>query len=181
VPRNLSIRNILTEKQLAILGEVASASAQLESTAGFMIMIVLNFTTDDSDAVVGPMSLSTRLDVLKKVGLPRIRTKKRAKEFSKLIDHLKDCVTQRNIAIHGVWGPEGQMTISALMSIMAGHEKPKAVEAKNKNRTFKAAKLEQLAKDLDEGGTKLWDTAKATWLKSRLRDRKVKPAPIGDT
>jgi hypothetical protein len=175
MPRNVSIRNILTEKQLAILGEVACASAQLESTAGFMLMLVLQFNAVDHDAIVGPMTISTRLDVLKKVGLARIKSKKKAKEFSKLMDHLKDCVGQRNIAIHGLWGPEGEMKLGDLMMIMTGYQKPEAVEAKNKNRVFKAAKLEQLAKDLDEGGTKLWDIAKATWLKKRIKaDRKGK-------
>ena len=68
------------------------------------------------------------------------------------------------------------MKIGDLMMIMSGREKPKAVEAKNKNRVFKAAKLEQLANDFDEGGTKLWDIAKATWLKKRIKaDRKAKP------
>jgi hypothetical protein len=43
------------------------------------------------------------------------------------------------------------------------------VEAKNKNRVFKAANLEQLAEDLDEGGTKLWGIAKVTWLKESNR------------
>ena len=57
MPRNASIRNILTENQLAILGEVASASAQLESTIGFQIMLALQFTVEDSDAIVGPMNL----------------------------------------------------------------------------------------------------------------------------
>jgi len=132
-------------------------------------MIVLQFKEVDFDAIVGPMTLSTRLDVLKKVGLARIKSKKRAKEFSKLMDHLKDCVGQRNTAIHGLWGPEGQMKLGDLMMILTGYDKPKAVEAKNKNRVFKAAKLEQLAKDLDEGGTKLWDIAKATWLNKRIR------------
>jgi hypothetical protein len=176
MPKNFSIRNILTEKQLAVLGEVACASAQLESTTGFMLMLVLQFNAVDQDAIVGPMTISTRLDVLKKVGATRIKSKKRAKEFSKLMDHLKDCVGQRNIAIHGLWGPEGEMKLGDLMMIMTGQEKPKAVEAKNKNRVFKAAKLEQLANELDEGGTKLWDIAKATWLKKRIKaDRKAVP------
>ena len=176
MPKNMSIRNILTAEQLAILGEVACASAQLESTTGFMLMLVLQFNDVDQVAIVAPMTLTARLDILKKVGAPRIRSKKKAKEFVRLMDHLKDCVGQRNIAIHGLWGPEGEMSLGHLIMIMTGHEKPKAVEAKNKNRVFKAAKLGQLARDLDEGGTKLWDIAKSTWLKKRIAaDRKVKP------
>ena len=108
--------------------------------------------------------------------MQRIRSQKRLKEFKHLMGHLKDRVAQRNIAIHGVWVPEGDVPLGQLIAMMVGSEKPKDVEARNKNRVFKAAKLEQLAKDLDEGGTKLWDIAKATWLKKRLRaDRKVKP------
>jgi hypothetical protein len=176
MPRNTSIRYILTEKQLSILGEIASASAQLESTTGFMIMMVLNITVEDYEAIITPMNLSTRLEVMKKVGMQRIKRKKRAKEFKELMEHLKDCVIQRNTVIHGLWGPEGKMTLGQLMMVMTGHEKPGPVEAKNKNRVFKAVKLEQLAKDLDEGGTKLWDIARATWLKKKIaRDRKVKP------
>jgi hypothetical protein len=63
VPKNLSIRNILTEKHLAILGEIACASAQLESTTGFMLMLVLQFNEVDQDAIVGPTTISTRPDV----------------------------------------------------------------------------------------------------------------------
>ena len=156
---------ILNEKQFAALGEVAAESAELESTIGLMIMLVLKFTDADRDAIITPMNISIRLEVLKKVGLPRIRSKKRKKEFLDLSDRLKDLLGKRNIAIHGCWTPVGDLKLGELMAIMAGLSKPAAVEAKNKKGVFKAERLAQLAKELREGRSQLWAIAKATWIK----------------
>jgi hypothetical protein len=69
-------------------------------------MLVLQFNEVNQEAIVRPMNMSTRLDVLKKVELVRTNSqKKKAKELSKLMDHLKGCVGEWNIAIHGLWGP----------------------------------------------------------------------------
>lgn len=165
-----SIRNILSERQLAILGELAVASTHLEGTAGSQIALTLRLGEEDAETNITPMNLSTRLEALRKLGLARIKTKRRKEEFQKHIEHLKTLAVQRNTVIHGWWRPKGRMTLFDMMAIWAGRYKPHGVEARNKKRVFNAEKLEELAKELDEGAEKLFRIAVSSWLKNRYQE-----------
>jgi hypothetical protein len=172
----LTVRDFLNEKERAALGEVAAESAQLESTTETMLKIVLKLTDAEYDAIIGGKMFGAKLDILKEVGLCRLRGKKRKKhkqQFIVLMDHLKSLVGQRNIAIHGNWGPEGGFTLATLATLMDGTYVPRpaaAIHKKGKKTsTLKVARLEHLAAELNEGGSLLWDFAKVTWLKVGLR------------
>jgi hypothetical protein len=175
--RNAPIRNIFPEKYLVLLGEVALASAQLEYSVGSHISMLLNLSAVGCATLITQMTLFTRLDVLGKLGAEKIKGKKNLKEFKELIERLKQCATDRNTAIHGRWWPENDMTLAELMQMTQGTYKATGYQAKNKKQVLKATKLAKLAKDLDEGGTALWATAKSTWFKGRvdaLRRREVR-------
>jgi hypothetical protein len=62
------------------------------------------------------------------------------------------------------------MTLFDMMAIWAGRDKPDGVEARNKKRVFNAERLEELAKELDVGGEKLFRVAVSSWLKNRYRE-----------
>jgi hypothetical protein len=141
-----------------------------------MLKIVLKFTDDEFDAVFGQKMFRAKLEVLKEVGLSRLggkKRKKRRKQFTVLMDHLLSLAGQRNIAVHGMWAPEGGFTLATLSALLDGTYVQKPAQAFHKRgkktATLKAERLEQLAADLSEGGSLLWDFAKLTWLKTGLR------------
>jgi hypothetical protein len=165
------IRNLLSQEQLAALGEIAVASTELESSVGAQISMALNLKRDDYEVIVGPMSLSTRLEALRKLGLARIKGKKTKEKFQRHIEHLKTLVAHRNTVIHGWWRPMGKgLRLWDVMAYWSGRFKPPGVEVRNKKRSFDAAKLEQLANDIDAGNEMLFKIGTSSWLKGKYKE-----------
>lgn len=160
--------HLLSEQQLAALGRVAIASADLEFILNWMIAVVLKLPVEAHEAIVTPMSLSTKLEVFIKVGMPRIAGKKRKKEFSELGSHLKGLVVKRNIVIHGSWTLAGKVSLGDQFLLKATDipaRKDLYIEARNKNRAFNAENLQQLANELSAGQTQIWKIARGNWMR----------------
>jgi hypothetical protein len=56
------------------------------------------------------------------------------------------------------------------MAYWSGRFKPPGVEARNKKRRFDAAKLEQLASDIDAGSETLFKIGAASWFKGKYKE-----------
>jgi hypothetical protein len=157
-------KDILTKEQLAALGEIAVESAHLEGTVDRMIRVVLRIEPDEFDILIGSRMLGRKIDVLKTCGLVRLAGKKRKRRryrFTVLMDRIKQLISQRAIAIHGDWGPEGGISLGDLM---AGKWVPGTAEAKLKKSAMKSGELEKLADAFNEADIELWKFAGENWL-----------------
>jgi hypothetical protein len=120
------------------------------------------------------------LDVLKIIGLAKLRSKKRKKAFNDLMGRLTSLNGQRTIAVHGIWEPEGNNAMRWLMDIVQGKQLP-AAAAKHKKGILPAAKLETIARKLSDENTALWVFWRAVWFSptmarsNRRASRKVNP------
>jgi hypothetical protein len=56
------------------------------------------------------------------------------------------------------------------MAYWSGRFKPPGVEARNRKRSFDAAKLEQLANDIDAGNEMLFKMGTSSWLKGKYKE-----------
>lgn len=164
--KNVPITNLLSDKQLKALGEVAAYSAEVEAILGVILMIVLKLSLTQFEAVTEGLMLSKRLDLFAKVGAERL-TEEQSAEFAQLIGLIRDLVNKRNIAIHGTWGPgDEKIKLGDLMGMMMGTMPPEKVKAKNKKRSLSASELGQLAFDLNQAGSKLWRFTHKVWIKA---------------
>jgi hypothetical protein len=152
----------LTDAERAALGSVVAESANLESSVDFILLHLTNLTHTAYDAMMGGKMLGAKLDVLKAIGLAKLRSKKRKKTFNDLMGKLTSLNGQRTIAVHGIWGPEGHNALRWLVDIAQGKKLPAA--AKHKKGILQAAKLETLAKKLSEENSALWSYWRAVWF-----------------
>jgi hypothetical protein len=167
-------RLTLSNEQLAALGEIAAESAHLESAVDLMIQVVLKISPEEFDVLINNRMLGAKVDVLKTCGAIRLAGKKRKKrrnQFTALMDHIKFLISQRAIAIHGIWGPEGGMKLGDLVAFWAGAGSAGAAEAKHKKGAMKAAQLEKLAEQFNQAVSDLWAFARNNWLFRRVKKK----------
>ncbi len=159
-------RNILTTEQLAALGEIAVESAQLENTVELMIQVVLKIGPEEFEELIKGRMLGAKVDVLKVCGQAKLagkKQKKRRGRFTAIIDHIKFLISQRAIAIHGLWGPEGGK-LGDLIAMMSGQWEPGTAEAKHKKGAMKSAQVQKLADEFHQANSDLWKLIRDIWI-----------------
>jgi hypothetical protein len=170
----LSARNFLTDEELAALGLVVSGSAQLESTLDLLIQSLANLGDQQFEVLVGGRMIGNKLDILKGLGLLKLKSQKKQQAFTYLINSLSSLNAERNTVVHGRWGPEGGITISMLSALFQGKTLKKLGEATHKKGRgkvlkLKAQRLEELALRLDQGNHDLYGFWKDNWLKQSVK------------
>jgi|SRR6267142_5160817 len=165
-------RSLLTKEQLAALGAIVIESAEMESTVDFMINLLLEAVAEIIEELTRNKMLGANIDLLKTCGLAKINgknRKQRQQEFTRLMNHCKLLTSQRAIAIHGTWQPEGGMKLNDLMQMMMGKWERRDAEAKHKKGQMKAERLEALADDFNKIDEELRKFGKQNWLTPKIQ------------
>lgn len=160
------ITNLLSQQQLAALGEVAANSAELEWMLGFVLMWCLRLNGTQTRAIIGDAMLHRRITLLEVVGRENLPDRALKGEFGKLIKRMKELSSNRNTVIHGTWGAKGDhVSFEDSLDMQFGNKRPESIFADNpKNaRKYSAEELRQLADDLDSVRNDLWNFSKEQW------------------
>jgi hypothetical protein len=163
---NSKITHLLSQEQLAALGEVAANSAELEWMLGFVLMWCLRLNGTQTRAIIGDAMLHRRITLLEVVGDENLPDQAFKGELKKLIERMKDLSSNRNTVIHGTWGAKGaHVGFEDSLDMEFGNKRPESIFADNpKNaRKYSAEELRQLADDLDNVRNDLWNFAKEQW------------------
>jgi hypothetical protein len=163
------ITNLLSQDQLAALGEVAANSAELEWMLGFIVMWCLRLNGTQTRAIIGDALLGKRITVLETVGDENLPDQALKNEFKVIIERMKELSGNRNTVIHGTWGPKGtHIKFEDSLDMEFGTKAPENVIAENpKNaRKYSAEELRQLADDLHTVRIDLWDFARKHWWRT---------------
>jgi hypothetical protein len=170
---NSKITHLLSQEQLAALGEVAANSAELEWMLGFVLMWCLRLNGAQTRAIIGDAMLHRRITLLEVVGdesLPDLAVKG---ELKKLIERMKNLSSNRNTVIHGTWGAKGaHISFEDSLDMEFGNKRPESIFADNpKNaRKYSAEELRQLADDLDSVRNDLWNFSREQWWRKWTDD-----------
>ena len=166
----------MSVNKLASLGAVVAESAELEKTTDMIIASLLRLNDKQYEVILKSQQLAAKLKVLKELGAQKLTTKRNKKVFGDLIDRLTSFNSNRNVIVHGVWGPVGGYKLSWLAS---GRPKNIGIQAKDaKARTFNAEKLDDLATKLWTGRSELFHFWMKHWVMGRAR-KKVGKVIVG--
>jgi hypothetical protein len=155
----------LTDDERAALGSVVVESANLEATVDLVLLHLTNLTHTAYEVLMGGRMLGAKLDALRVIGLAKLRSKKRKKAFTAIMDNLAHLNSQRTIAVHGIWGPDegGGVALNQLLGFALG-KRPGQATASHRKGVLKAAKLGSLSKKLNEGNSALFAYWRTVWL-----------------
>lgn len=110
----------MTDKDLAALGSVVAESAHLESTLDLIILLITRMGESEYEVFMRGKMIGAKLEIVKELGVLKLRSKKRQRAWMQLIDGLKSLNSDRVIAVHGLWGPAGGYTRGNLMAASKG-------------------------------------------------------------
>jgi hypothetical protein len=153
---------------------VVSGSAQLEDTIDLLIQSLAKLREQQFEVLVGGKMIGNKLNILKDLGLLKLKSQKKQQAFTDLINNLSALNAERNTAVHGRWGPEGGMTFSMLASLLEGKALNKLGEATHKKGRgkvlkLKSQRLDDLALRIDQGCHDLYGFWKDNWLKQSVK------------
>jgi hypothetical protein len=163
----MQVRDFLSQQEMAAIGSVV-AESQLENNLDSGIRYLTKLSTDQYDIVVGTRMLGAKIVIFKELGLLKLKSKKKRKEFSLIMDRLAELNSERAIVVHGIWMPAGGVTADLVDGMFSGRLKRKdmppgmAIHKKGRARYFKfeSKHLETLAQELTDGIhdlAKFWD------------------------
>jgi hypothetical protein len=167
---NVQISNLLSQEQLAALGEIAANSAELEVMAGWVLMYILKVNHAQLNVILGEVPLTKRLVMLEELGGDALEEQALKDEFKNIVDSMRKSVQDRNTVIHGSWDAKGDhLSFEDSIDIYYGNKAPQSVFAenpKNKKRRYSAEDLRVLANALYESRIQLWDFSRENWWKA---------------
>lgn len=100
-------RRVLTDEQLASIGAVAVESTYCEYMVETVIWFLAGLDDEHGRAFTFGMPMHNRLELLRTLGLRRLKAQDEIDRFTAIVAELKEASTQRNTIIHGDWTTEG--------------------------------------------------------------------------
>jgi len=173
--KRMMTKDFLSQKEMAAIGSVVAESAQLEASLDWLILKLTKLSLAQYEIVVGSRMLGAKISLFKDLGLLKLKSKKRQKAFSKIMDKFSSLNAERVIVVHGLWRPAGGVTSAMLEEMMSGRLKAvdlppgEAIHRKGRGKFLKvqSQRLNDLAKGFTEGMhdlTKFWEPK---WYKER--------------
>lgn len=158
--------HLLTIEQRTAIGDVVTESAWIEYIAGVMIAHFAHLKPHAYEALVAGKMLGTKLDLLSELGTPQLKSTKLKKEFDALITRLKQLNSERSILVHGLWEPEGGLTLADLMRLKkVGKIEAVQRRAMKQSRKLKGDRLPGLVREMSRGSTDLFNFFTQRFLK----------------
>lgn len=148
-------QTVLTTEQLAAIGSIAVESAYLEDIVETLIYKLSGLTRKKGEIFLEKFMLDSKLNLLKELGMIKLKSKKRKLVLSELIGEIKQANSDRTLAIHGFWIP-GKITLA---SIAKGEleQDAKAVRSNSRRQgSLSAHKLADIAKRVSDGRYELF-------------------------
>jgi hypothetical protein len=169
--------SLLTVDQRAALGSLVAETTEMEGTVDVMIAIVTNLSTPQCAVLLEGRMISWKLEALKRLGLQKLKRKAQMKVFAHLVDSLSSLNSERNVAVHGLWQPQGGYTYALLAGITPVGPSVAALKRRNaKSSTLlKADRLEQLAKGVRETHSDFFRFCMEVFVHARVRARRARP------
>jgi len=172
--------SVLTQAQLAAIGEIAVESAYLDGMVDFLIAQILNISEEKYYVVSNGVMLGTKLDILRNLGLIRLRSKKRKLEWENIVSQVKHLNSQRTIAIHGYWQSKHGRKLSDLNKetwiLPSGEAQAVHKRGKKKPSILDAQNLQKLAYDIHDNRNKLMIFYANSWMKGSIRETFIRMA-----
>jgi hypothetical protein len=159
----------LSNEERATLGAVVYETALLDSSVDECIRSLAGIDRDVFGIIVGQRTLGQKIDIARRLGLLRFAPAMQP-SFASLMVHLTDANSDRNIAVHGLWEPEGGHTLET----MFGPTTPPAEATLPKragkgDRKLKATAIEKLAIRIRNGRGTLWKFVLENWVLPGVR------------
>jgi hypothetical protein len=154
-------RSILTSTQLADIGIIVTESAYIELIVEDMIGELASLNKDRRDILMGRAMLNAKLEIFQALGEPKLKSKKRKKQFNKIIQELKDSNSIRINAVHGEWAPIYKTPPKGLRE---GIWNIGEAQATHKGSTLKASSLANSVKKLLEAKAALNGFVVDVWI-----------------
>jgi len=164
----MMVKDFLSQKEMAAIGSVVAESAQFERSLDRFIMNITRLNRAQYDVLVGTRMLGAKIAIFKELGMAKLRSKKRQRQFTQIMDDFTQLNAERVVAVHGMWGPTGGVTNELIDAIFTGRinqsQMPPAVviHRKGRGRYFKmeAKSLDEIAQGFSDGIhelAKFWD------------------------
>jgi hypothetical protein len=154
----------LSVEERATLGAVVYEAALLDSSVDECIRSLAGIDKDVFGITVGQKTLGQKLDIAKQLGLLKF-ARATQPTFASLMKHLTDANSDRNIAVHGLWEPEGGHTLETMFGpTTAPVEAILPKRAGKQGRKLKAAVIEKLAVSIRNGRAALWKFVLENWV-----------------
>jgi hypothetical protein len=152
----------LTASQLEALGRVDVASASLEEQLDMVIYQMARLTRETFDVLVKERKLHDKMIMVRQLGLKKLRSADRQKEFKALMRRITTSNSQRNLVVHGNWQPDAGWSLE--------HEfEPPRAEVRAGDRHFKAEKLSDLAEQMAQESEDLYEFWRRNWVIPAIR------------
>ena len=146
----LSSEILLTDDQLKAIGCLAVESSRLESLLDDFIQTVCRFDDTQKELFIGKWMTSQKIDAIKLLIRPRLRSKVKLQKFDTLFEKLKDLIARRNIIIHGDWTISQPYNALAILISGTGRRSDAIANSKKKKLSIKAADVMTVALRLSE-------------------------------
>jgi hypothetical protein len=164
----LRVNDFLTQSEMAAIGSVVAESAQLENVLEGFIIGMTKLSQAQYDILVGARMMGAKIAIVKDLGLLKLKSEKRKKAFTKVMDKLARLNVDRVGVVHGLWRPEGGVTFELVDGAMSGRitrdQVPPGIayHRKGRGKWFKmeAKDLDGLAQELTDSISeliKVWD------------------------
>lgn len=165
----MTSKSVLTTEQLAAIGSIAVESAYLEDFVDFMIAWLAGLPDEQLSILIPRAMLDGKLDILRNLGIIKLRSKRRKEEFQQIIAKLKELNSQRNIAVHGNWQSKEMHRLSDIgkgIPVQIGNAEARG---KKQNSVLHASKLQTVAISIADYREKLFHFCFDTWVNPSIR------------
>jgi len=135
-----------------------------------MISSVANLSEDQTSIFLSKAMLSAKLDILRDLGLLKLRSKIRQDNFRRIISDLKLLNGQRTIAIHGKWEPKGGFKLKDIIYFSpSGEAEASHKRGKKEPTKLSSAQLLKVPIKIDASCTELYKFWIELWVKPAVR------------
>lgn len=149
---------ILKHDQLAAIGLVAAASASLEATIELSLSFLTGLDEDECGLLLTGKTLGPKLELLKRLGLRRLKSAEAQGAFAAMMDSLSSLIGERNAVIHGTWQPKDGFTFAFLAQLNTPVEVEAVLKKRNGNvQKVNAENLGSLADRLSSAHSAFFD------------------------
>jgi hypothetical protein len=164
------VKSLLRPDQLAAIGLVAAESSSLEGTVDLTLSILTGLADEECSILFGGKTLGPKLDIVKELGLRRLRSQETKKTLTAIIDLLSSLISERNAVVHGTWQPKDGFTLAYLAQMTKPAEVEAVLRRRNGSvRKVNAENLDELARRLSEAHSALFHFAMDHWIRPVVR------------
>jgi hypothetical protein len=182
----LQVKDFLTEKEMAAIGSVVAESAHLENVLEAFIIQMTKLSQAQYDILIGAKMMGAKIAIVKDLGLLKLKSEKRRKAFTKVMDSLARLNADRVGVVHGLWRPEGGVTFELVDGAMTGRitrdQVPPGIAYHKKGKKWfkmEAKDLDGLAQDLTDTISeliKVWDPRYFRQMEKEILERALERA-----